>query len=99
MPFVKVANTNEIKTGQGKPVNANGTEIALFNIDGTFYAIENTCPHRGGPLAEGMLDDSIVTCPLHGWRFNVCTGKNVAMPVDVRTFEGKVEGDEVFVDV
>lgn len=99
MTFVKVANVNDIKRGQGKTIAMNGVEIALFNVDGNFYAIDNTCPHRGGPLGEGMLDDGIVTCPWHGWKFNVCTGKNVSMPVDVKRFEVKVEGEDVLVDV
>ena len=99
MTFVKAANVNDVKQGQGKTITVNGVEIALFNLDGNFYAIDNTCPHRGGPLGEGMLDDGIVTCPLHGWKFNVTTGKNVSLPVDVKKFEVKVEGEDVFVDI
>ena len=99
MSFVKIANVNDVRQGQGKTISVNGVEIALFNIDGNFYAIDNTCPHRGGPLGEGMLDDGIVTCPWHGWKFNVATGKNVSMPVDVKRFEVKVEGEDVLVDV
>ena len=99
MTFVKAANVKDVKPGEGKAINVNGTDIALFNVDGTIYAIDNTCPHRGGPLGEGMLDGNVVTCPLHGWKFNVTTGANVSMPVNVRRFETKVEGDEIFVDV
>ena len=99
MTFVKVANVNDVKHGHGKTIAVNGAEIALFNVDGNFYAIDNTCPHRGGPLGEGMLDDGIVTCPWHGWKFNVATGKNVSMPVDVKRFEVKVEGEDIFIDL
>ena len=53
MTFVKVASVNDIKQGHGKPVNVSGVEIAVFNVDGVFYAIDNACRHRGGPLGEG----------------------------------------------
>jgi nitrite reductase/ring-hydroxylating ferredoxin subunit len=100
MPFVKVAGVNELKPGEGKMVAANGLEIALFNVNGTFHAIENTCSHRGGPLGEGMLDGDIVTCPWHGWRYDVKTGISVVMPsISVRSFEVKVEGEDVLVNI
>lgn len=99
MAFVEVAGAGDLKPGQGKVVSANGIEIALFNVDGTFYAIENTCPHRGGPLGEGMIDGNNVICPWHGWQFDVTTGKSPFMPVGVKTFEVKVEGEDIFVNV
>lgn len=64
------------KDSEGQLVDAGGKEIALFRIDGTFYAIENRCPHRGGPLSDGFLRDKSVTCPLHGWSFDVTTGSS-----------------------
>jgi len=98
--FVKVANVNEIKPGQGKTVSANGVDIAIFNVDGTFYAIKNTCPHKGGPLGEGMLEGNVVACPWHGWRFDVATGISPVMQsVTVAKFEVKVEGDDVLVNL
>jgi nitrite reductase (NADH) small subunit len=60
--FVKVAKSNEIELGQGKMVEVDGKTIALSNVDGAFYAIDNTCTHRGGPLGEGLLNDNEVTC-------------------------------------
>ena len=99
MPFIKVADANEIKPGEGRTVDANGAMIALFNLNGTFYAIDNTCPHRGGPLGEGKLDGNNVICPWHGWQFDVTTGKSPFMPVGVRAFEVKVEGNDVLVNV
>ena len=96
--FVKAANASDLKAGQNKVVNVNGTEIALFNVEGQFYAITNTCPHRGGPLGEGSLEGDVVTCPWHGWRFNVKTGISPVMPaMKVEQYEVKVEGNEVFV--
>lgn len=100
MTFVKVAGLNDVKPGQGITVNTNGVDIALFNVDGKFYAIENTCPHRGGPLGEGMLEGNVVACPWHGWRFDVTTGVSPVMAsVSVARFEVKIEGDDVFVNV
>ena len=99
MSFVRACGVNDIKPNHGKPVNIDGVEIALFNLNGQFYAIDNTCPHRHGPLGDGMIDDGEVTCPLHGWRFDIRTGKGVFMPVSVRTFDVRVEGHDVLVDL
>ena len=96
--FVKVASANDLKPGENKVVNVNGTEVALFNVEGEFFAITNTCPHRGGPLGEGYLEGDAVTCPWHGWRFNVKTGVSPVIPTSkVPTYEVKVEGGDVFV--
>ncbi|MBI2659057.1 non-heme iron oxygenase ferredoxin subunit [Candidatus Woesearchaeota archaeon] len=96
--FVRVAGTGDLKPGECKAVNANGTEIALFNVDGEFFAVSNTCLHRGGPLGEGMLEGDVVTCPWHGWRYNVKTGQNAMIPTaKVQTYQVKVEGNDVMV--
>ena len=74
--------------------------VALGHRDGVYYAIKNSCPHMGGELGEGLLQGDVVTCPWHGWRFNVKTGKNPeADVVGVRTFEVRVEGDEIFIGI
>ena len=99
MTFVKVASADDIKPGSGRTVKANGKEIALFNVNGRFFAISNNCPHMGGPLGEGELDGCVVTCPLHGWQFDVTNGNCVAMPVHAEHYTVKVEGNDVFVDV
>lgn len=99
MALVKIANISDVKSGEGKVFSANGVNVALFNVNGVFHAIDNTCPHRGGPLGEGFLDGSVVTCPWHGWQFDVTTGRSPFMPVGVKVFEVKVEGDEVFVNL
>ena len=65
--LVKVASKSEIGPGGAIKAEINGREIAIFNIDGNFYAIDDTCIHRGGPLSEGSVEDKIVTCPWHGW--------------------------------
>jgi len=98
--FVIVAKVSEINEGEGKVVEANGKEIALFNVDGSFYAIDNTCKHAGGPLGEGICEGNVVTCPWHQWKYDVTTGISVVNPqIKVDTYEVKVEGDEVKVKV
>ena len=98
--FVKVASVNDLGPGENKVVDVNGNEIALFNVNGQFFAINNTCPHRGGSLGEGMLEGEVVTCPLHGWQFDVKTGQNARMPgPNVSCFKTKVEGNDVFVSL
>jgi nitrite reductase (NADH) small subunit len=98
MAFVKVCNKNDIPAGSGKTVNVNGTAVALFNVEGTFYAIDDTCLHRGGPLGEGELDGKIAVCPWHGWRWDVTTGVNQLNPdVTVKKYDVKVEGEDVLV--
>jgi len=98
--LAKVAETTDLAPGQGKVVEVEGKIIALFNVDGTFYAIDNTCLHRGGPLGEGELDGAVVTCPWHGWRYDVTTGANAMNPsVTVQPYPVKVEGSAVFVEL
>lgn len=98
--FVKVATTAEIPDGEGRVVEAGNTTLALFNVGGKYYALENTCPHLGGPLGEGSLDGQNVTCPWHGWQFNVCTGVSPVNPAAKQpTFEVKVEGTDILVKV
>ena len=99
--MVKVAQTDELSPGSGKVVEADGRSIALFNVEGTFYAIDNTCTHRGGPLGEGELNGEMVTCPWHGAHFNVKTGAvtQPPAPTGVRTFAVKVEGSDVLVEL
>ena len=98
--FVKVASKNDLAPGQCMVAEAEGKILALFNVNGTFYAIDNTCLHRGGPLGEGALDGSTVTCPWHAWQYDVTTGKNIDNPsIGVAGYPVKVEGEDVLVAV
>ena len=96
--FIKVANTSDLPAGQAAVVELGGRTIALFNVNGEFFALDNTCMHRGGPLGEGFVDKNNLTvqCPWHGWIYSLSTG---ASPFDsmarVEKFEVRVEGDEV----
>lgn len=98
---VQVAQTSELSPGSGKAVEADGRSIALFNVEGTFYAIDNTCTHRGGPLGEGELNGEIVTCPWHGANFNVKTGAVTRPPAGtgVLTLVVRVEAGDVLVEL
>lgn len=94
--FVRVAATADVKPGHGIVADANGKALALFNVDGTIHAINNTCCHREGPLGEGELEGNIVTCPWHGWRYDVTTGGCINNPsAKVETYQVKIEGDNV----
>ena len=99
MARVRIATADEVPTGQGRTVEAAGKTLALFNVDGAYYAIDNTCSHRGGPLGEGDLEDRVVTCPWHAWQWDVTTGANVNNPaVKVACFPVTVENGAIFID-
>jgi nitrite reductase (NADH) small subunit len=98
--FVKMATLEELPLGAAKEVEYEGRIYALFNVDGVISAIDGICPHQGGPLADGVLEGSCVTCPWHGWQFDVRNGKTpLGAKIKLPVFEVKVEGNDVFVAV
>jgi nitrite reductase (NADH) small subunit len=97
--FVRVAKVGEIPSDRGKVVRVEGKEVALFNVSGTIYAIDNVCPHEGGPLGEGFLRDGVVICPWHQWKFDVRSGEMKGSAIKIGCFPVKVEGDDVLLDV
>ena len=99
--FIKVAKADEIAPGRAKCVELADREIALFNIDGSFYAIDNTCAHVGGPLSEGDLDGTRVTCPWHGAVFDVTTGAVLGPPAgeNVARYNTRLSGDDIEVEI
>ena len=98
--FTKVAKGAEVAPGCGKVIETGGKKIALFNVDGTFFAVDNTCKHRCGPLGEGALSGSVVTCPWHGWEYDVRTGRKQEDPsIGVSCYPVRVEGDDILVEV
>ena len=99
--WVKVAEVGEPTPGEKKQIDLDGVEVALFNIDGEYYAIEDLCTHDGAPLAGGKFAGDEVTCPRHGARFNVKTGAALCMPAfePVDTYTVKVEGNDILVEV
>lgn len=92
--WIKVAEAREVAPGRGKVVTVLGETVALFAIDGEVCAIDNTCPHQGGPLGEGVLDGEVVTCPWHGWTYHVRTGCPVLTP-PVKTFDVRRNGASI----
>jgi len=100
MAFVKAANKDEIPPGAIREIEFEGRAIALANVDGKFYAINGVCLHVGGPIGEGEMNGTTVTCPWHGWEYDVTTGKLLANPSEgVQSFPVEVRGDEIFVDI
>jgi nitrite reductase (NADH) small subunit len=94
--FIKVASISELSVGSSKTVEVQGKVIALFNVGGRIYALDNTCLHQGGPLGEGRLEGEVVTCPWHMWEFNVRTGEKVGEPsLRVATYPVQVDGDDI----
>lgn len=92
MEFVRVADAAAVPPGTSLAVPAGRYEVALFNVDGTLYALENACPHQGGPIAEGWIEGENVVCPWHGWCFELRTGNLTLGPFAwVPRFEVKVE--------
>ncbi len=101
MPRVRVAATGAVPEGHATIVDAAGTRVALFHRPDGWFAVENTCTHRGGPLGEGDVEGHVVTCPWHGGQFDLRTGAVVAPPPGrpVRTFPVMVEGEDVWLEV
>lgn len=96
----RIASISEVPPGTGKEFVADGRIIALFNVDGQFHALDGICPHAGGPLAEGFLRKNVVTCPWHGWQFDVTTGQHCLNARLKHTrFEVVVEGNDIFVEL
>jgi len=97
---IRVAAESELSDDAGLAVRAGGRAIALFRVEGRCYAIDNACPHRGGPLAEGDVEGHIVHCPWHGWTWDMRTGLNPRQPASkVACFAVTIEDGSVFVDI
>jgi 3-phenylpropionate/trans-cinnamate dioxygenase ferredoxin subunit len=97
--FSRVADTGDIAAGRVKTVVVGDRRIALCNVDGQFYAIDDLCTHDGGPLDQGELVGDVIECPRHGARFDVKTGRVLALPAvkPLNTYPLRVEGSEIWV--
>ena len=96
--FFKIATTAELAVGRAKAFQVNDKTIALFNVNGQFYAIDDACPHRGASLAESIAKNGKVYCSWHLFDFDLKTGECGAIPdFPVQTYELKIEGTEIFV--
>jgi nitrite reductase/ring-hydroxylating ferredoxin subunit len=99
--FVKVARLDELPIGQGKLVEVNDKRIALFNVGGRYFAIDDVCPHRGGPLSEGDLEGEAIVCPWHGAIFELASGEVKRSPAaaGVTTYDVRLENGEISIAV
>ena len=96
--FIEIASTGDVPVGGAKTVRVGEKTIALYHTASGFYATDNTCPHRGGPLAEGDLMGNEITCPWHLWGFDVATGLCAGNPeISVATHEVQLDGERVLV--
>ncbi len=99
--WTRITKTENIPPFEGRSVTIGGRELAIFNLSDHFATIDNQCPHKGGPLCDGIVSGTVVVCPLHGWRFDLNTGLAVraSLPACVTTFPTRVEGDIILVDL
>jgi nitrite reductase/ring-hydroxylating ferredoxin subunit len=96
-----VAKKKDIPAGGAKSVTVEGKMIAIFNVDNTYYAIDDTCTHAEGPLSEGSVEGTVVTCPWHGATFDLTNGKVLSAPAfdDVRCYPVKIQGEEIQIEL
>lgn len=100
MAFKRAARVEELPPGAIREFQLEGVVIALGNVDGKFFAINNVCLHRGGPLGGGELEGKMVTCPWHAWQYDITTGKICSNPeIGVETYPVEVRGEDIFVDI
>ncbi len=98
--FVKLATLEALPAGTATEVEFEGRVYALYNVDGVISAINGICPHQGGPLADGQVQGTTVTCPWHGWQFDIRTGKTpLGSKIKQEVYEVRVEGHDVLVGV
>ena len=96
----RVAAVSDVPVGEGREFVAGGRIVALFHVGDEFLALDGICPHAGGPLAQGKLSGCIVTCPWHGWQFDVSTGQHcLNSRLQHSSFPVTVEGTDVFVEL
>jgi nitrite reductase (NADH) small subunit len=100
MAYVRVGSVKQIAIGAVQELQTAGKTIAVANVEGRFYALSNTCLHRGGPLGHGTLSGKEVTCPWHGWSFDVTNGKvSHSGSAGVACYPVEVRGDDIFADL
>jgi nitrite reductase (NADH) small subunit len=100
MPFVRAGKANAVLPGTVAELDVGGTVVAVANVGGKLFAFNTVCAHEGGPLGQGELEGSIVTCPWHAWQYNVTTGKVEGNPeVGVEIYRVEVRGDDIFIDI
>ena len=98
--WIQVASVEEVTAGRMRTVEVDGEWIGLYNVDGHIHATQAHCTHAEAFLTDGLLDGEVVTCPLHGAQFNVCSGEVLSMPaiVPLATYPVKIEDGTVFIE-
>jgi nitrite reductase (NADH) small subunit len=100
MTWHRIASVVDCPPGNSLEAVAGERVVALFNVSGEFFALDGVCPHQGGPLSEGELSGCVVTCPWHGWQFDVRTGQHqFSRSVVQPRFETKIEDGSVWADI
>ena len=98
--LIKVVEKKDLPAGSAKAVEVNGKQIALFNVDDEYYAIDDTCTHAGGSLSEGDVVGTTVTCPFHGAEFNISNGEVLGEPAEeaVKSYKVHIEGESISIE-
>ncbi len=101
MPLFKVAEKDDIPINRGRQFSVNGKDIAVFNVNGNYYAIEAYCRHQDAPLADGMLQGEVVECFMHRWHYNVKDGRLLdhIRGVRIETYRVEVRGNDIYVEL
>ena len=100
--WMRIAHVDSIPLREGRAVHIAGHDIAVFNLSNRFLAVENKCPHRGGPLADGIVSGGNVVCPLHAWKVDLASGEvtnQPAPPQCVKTFPVRVENGVISLEI
>lgn len=100
--WIRIAHCRDIPLREGRAVRVGSREIAIFNLGNRFLAVDNRCPHKGGPLADGIVSGATVVCPLHAWKMSLETGKGVnssSAASCLETFRTRVEGEIVLLEL
>lgn len=98
--FAKVAEKKDFVVKKSKRITVEGIDLALFSLNGKFHAVQNDCPHQHfSAMHEGILNGQEITCPMHGWTFDLTTGKATIGGGRLKVFEVKTEGDDIFVEI
>ncbi len=101
LQYLEVADLDQLPSGERLFLEIDGNPVVVFNIAGNYFAMDDLCTHDDGPIGEGELDGHVVTCPRHGAKFDIRTGKALALPAvqDLRTYPVKCENNKILLGI
>ena len=100
MKLIELLSAAALEPGECRVVEPDGLELALCNVGGQYYCVQNECPHSYGPLGDGTLEGSTLTCPIHAWEFNVVTGESIdGWGINLATFPCRVVDGTVYIEL